>query len=77
MIEWTKRGPWPRPATKRVCRKMFTIDQAADFAGVSTDKIRYWLITRKLEGYDLGGFRIRIDEEELTELLMSLESEHP
>lgn len=60
-----------------VCLKMFTIDQAADFASVSVDKIRGWLLTRKLEQYDLGGGRIRIDELELADLLTSLESARP
>lgn len=60
-----------------VCHKMFTIDQAAHFASVSVDKIRCWLLTRKLEAYDLGGGRIRIDELELADLLTSLESARP
>jgi len=56
---------------------MFTIDQAADFAGVAVTRIRYWLLTRKLEAYDLGGGRIRIDELELADLLTSPDSERP
>jgi excisionase family DNA binding protein len=50
---------------------MFTIDQAADFAGVSVNQIRCWLIARKLDAYDLGGGRVRIDEAELVDFLSS------
>jgi hypothetical protein len=53
-----------RTAVNPICRRLFSIDQAAEFAGVRVQLIRRWIKTRKLEAYALEG-GIRIDESSL------------
>jgi len=63
-------------AAKPVCRRLFTIDQAADFAGVPVQEIYRWIKARKLEAYVLQG-GIRIDELELADCISSLAPKQP
>jgi excisionase family DNA binding protein len=58
-------------AAKPVCRRLFSIDQAADFAGVPVQWIYRWIKARNLEAYVLQG-GIRIDEVELADCVSSL-----
>jgi hypothetical protein len=51
-----------------VCRRLFSIEQAAAFARVPVEQIWNWIMTRKLEAYPLEG-GMRIDEVELADLL--------
>ena len=63
-------------AAKPVCRRLFSIDQAADFAGVPVQEIYRWIKARKLEAYVLQG-GIRIDEVELADCVSSLAPKQP
>jgi excisionase family DNA binding protein len=56
-------------ATLPVCRRLFSVEQAAEFAGVSVEQIWRWVMTGKLEAYRLYAGRVRIDEVELADLL--------
>jgi hypothetical protein len=38
-----------RAAANPICRRLFSIDQAAEFAGEPVQLIRRWIKTRKLE----------------------------
>ena len=62
-----------RPADARcakpVCRRLFSVEQAAEFAGVPVEQIWCWIMTGKLEAYCLYAGRVRIDEVELATLL--------
>ena len=51
-------------------RRLFDIEQAADFARVPVQEIHYQIRTGKLQVYQLGGGRVRIDE---ADLLASIE----
>ena len=53
------------------CWRLFSIQQAADFAGVRVQQIRRWIKIGKLEAYHLDGGRVRIDELELADCLSS------
>jgi Helix-turn-helix domain len=55
-------------AAEPICRRLFTIEQAAEFAGVSVRHIWRWIMTGKLEELLLEG-GTRLDEVELTKLL--------
>jgi excisionase family DNA binding protein len=59
-----------------ICHRLFSIEQAADFAGVPVQVIRCWIRMGKLEAYRLGG-RVRVDEIELVDLLPSPEARQP
>ena len=77
----TRVKPTDRPqraeaAATPICRRLFTIQQAADFAGVPVERICHWIRTRKLEGYVLAG-GIRIDEVELADCISSPASRQP
>lgn len=61
-------GGGPAPPN---CRRLFTIEQAADHAGVPTLMMRHWIGAGKLESYCLEGGRIRIDEIELAAFLQA------
>jgi excisionase family DNA binding protein len=63
-------------AAKPICRKLFTIEQAADFAGVPMRVICRWIKTRKLRAYVLPT-GVRIDEVDLAHLLSCRESKRP
>jgi hypothetical protein len=47
---------------KPICRRLFDLEQAADFAGVPVQAICRWIRMGKLAAYHLGGGRVRIDE---------------
>jgi hypothetical protein len=51
-----------------ICHRLFSIDQAAEFAGVPVRLICNWIMTRKLEAYDLEG-GLRIDEVQLADCI--------
>ena len=53
------------------CWRLFSIQQAADFAGVPVRQILRWIRIGKLEAYRLCGGRVRIDELELADCLSS------
>jgi hypothetical protein len=55
-------------APNPICHRLFTIQEAADFAGVPVQSICCWIKTRKLEPYVLAG-GIRIDELKLAECM--------
>ena len=57
-----------RAASEPICCRLLTIEQAAEFAGVSIRHIWRWIMTGKLEELLLEG-GTRIDEVELTKLL--------
>lgn len=63
----THRACRARPA-EPICRRLFTIEQAAEFAGVTVRQIWRWIMTGKIEELLLEG-GTRIDEVELTKLL--------
>ena len=63
-------------AAEPICRRLFSIQQAADFAGVPAQWIYSWIETRKLEAYVLAG-GIRIDEVELADCISSLAPKQP
>ena len=46
-------------------RRLFDIEQAADFAGLPVGEICYQIRIGKLKVYHLGGGRVRIDEADL------------
>jgi excisionase family DNA binding protein len=52
-----------------VCRRLLSVEQAAEFAGVSVEQIWLWITTGKLKAYRLYAGRVRIDEVELADLL--------
>jgi excisionase family DNA binding protein len=56
------------------CWRLFSIEQAADFAGVPVQQIFRWIRIGKLEAYHLGGGRVRIDEMELADCISSPDS---
>jgi hypothetical protein len=63
---------WPvaaGAAAKRVCHRLFSLEQAAAVARVPVEQIWHWIMTRKLEAYRLTAGRVRIDEFELADLL--------
>ena len=62
-------------AAKPICRRLFGLEQAADFAGVPARVICRWIRMGKLEAYHLGGSRVRIDEVELADLISFPDSE--
>jgi excisionase family DNA binding protein len=64
-------------AAKPICRRLFDIEQAADFAGVPVRVICRWIRMGKLEAYHLGGARVRIEEVELADLIASADSDRP
>ena len=69
---------WPDragTAAKPICRRLFDVGQAADFAGVPVQVICRWIRMGKLEAYHLGGGRFRIDEVELADLISSPDSD--
>ena len=70
---------WPDragTAAKPICRRIFDVGQAADFAGVPVRVICRWIRMGKLEAYHLGGGgRVRIDEVELADLISSADSD--
>jgi hypothetical protein len=57
-----------RAAANPICCRLFSIDQAAEFAGEPVQLICNWIMTRKLEAYDLDG-GLRIDEVELADCI--------
>jgi hypothetical protein len=63
-------------AAEPICRRLFSIHQAADFAEVPVQWIYSWIKTRKLEAYVLAG-GIRIDEVELADCISSLAPKQP
>ena len=63
-------------AAEPICRRLFSIHQAADFAGVPVQWIYSWMKTRKLEACVLAG-GIRIDEVELADCVSSLAPKQP
>jgi hypothetical protein len=63
-------------AVNPICHRLFSIDQAAEFAGVPARLILRWIKTRKLEAYDLEG-GIRIDEVELADCISSWAPKRP
>jgi hypothetical protein len=56
-------------AAKRICHRLFSIEQAADFACMPVERICHWIMIGKLREYRVHRGRIRIDELELTDLL--------
>jgi hypothetical protein len=56
-------------AASPICRRLFSIDQAADFAGVPVLQIGHWIRIGKLQACHLGDGRVRIDEVELADCL--------
>jgi hypothetical protein len=62
-------------AANPICRRLFDLQQAADFAGVPVRVICHWIRMGKLEAYHLGGGRVRIDEVELADRISSLNSD--
>ena len=60
-----------------ICRRLFAIDQAADFAGVPVSQICHWIRIGKLEPYHLGGGRVGIDEVALADCLSAPDSVRP
>jgi len=75
-LEATDRAKDAGAVAPPICRRLFTIEQAADFAGVPVRVICRWIKTRKLETHLLGS-RVRIDEVELADLLTSPDSKRP
>lgn len=70
--------PEDRPFTDPpICRRLFSIDQAADVAERPVHEICRWIRTGKLKAYHLGGGRVRIDEVELAECISSSDSKRP
>jgi hypothetical protein len=65
----TDRPVAARAAGQPVCRRLFSIEQAAAFARVPVEQIWHWIMTRKLKAYRLYYGRVRIDEVELADLL--------
>ena len=63
-------------AAKPICCRLFTIQQAADSAGVPVQWICGWIKMRKLEAYVLAG-GIRIDEVELADCISTPASKQP
>jgi hypothetical protein len=63
-------------AAKRICHRLFTFEQASDFADEPIQQIWRWIITRQLQAYRLTGGD-RIDELELAELLSTRQSNQP
>ena len=59
------------------CRRLFAIDQAADFAAVPVQQICHWIRVGKLAAYHLGGGRVRIDEAELADCLADSRGPQP
>jgi hypothetical protein len=53
-------------AAKSICHRLFSIEQAAEFARVPVQQICHWIMTGELEAYRLHAERIRIDEVEAT-----------
>ena len=77
----TKFKPAEQPkraeaAAGPICRRLLTIQQAADLAGEPAQRICHWIRTRKLEGYVLAGGP-RIDEVELADCISSPASRQP
>jgi hypothetical protein len=64
----TDRVEHANPAADPICRRLFSIEEAADFAEVAVQVIHRWIRMGDLELYDLGGGRVRIDEVELADL---------
>ena len=65
-----------RAVAASICHRLFSIEQAADFAGVPVRVICRWIRMGKLEAYHLGGGgRVRIDEVELADLISSADSD--
>jgi len=60
-----------------ICRRLFSIEQAADFAGVPVQEIWRQIRIGKLKVYHLGGGRVRIDEVGLAERISSADSKRP
>jgi excisionase family DNA binding protein len=56
------------------CWRLFSLQQAADFAGVPVQQILRWIRIGKLEAYHLGGGRVRVDELELADCLSAPDS---
>jgi excisionase family DNA binding protein len=59
------------------CWRLFSIQQAADFAGVPIQQILRWIRIGKLEAYHLGDGRVRVDELELADCLSAPASTWP
>jgi hypothetical protein len=59
-----------------ICRRLFSIKQAADFAGVQVSEICHWIESRGLEAYVLNG-QVRLDEVELANWLLSPDCRRP
>jgi hypothetical protein len=57
-----------RATANPICRRLFSINQAAEVAGEPVQLIRRWIKTGKLEAYDLEG-GIRLDEVELADCI--------
>ena len=72
----TDRADEAGAAVPPICRRLFSIQQAADFAGVPVQWICHWIKTRKLEAYVLAG-GLRVDEVELAGCISSPESKRP
>jgi hypothetical protein len=56
-------------AAQPVCYRLFSVEQAAEFAGAPVEQIWRWIITGKLELHPVYAGRLRIDEVELADLL--------
>ena len=80
MTYHTATLPADRPevgsVTPPICRRLFSINQAADFAAVPVSQICRWIRIGKLEAHRLGG-RVRIDEVELADCLSAPDSMRP
>ena len=61
-----------RAVAASICHRLFSIEQAADFAGVPVRVICRWIRMGKLEACHLGSGRVRIDEVELAVVAMKV-----
>lgn len=55
------------------CRRLFSIEQAAEYAGVLPKWVSHWIRTGRLGAYRGRDRQLRVDEVELKECLASFE----
>jgi excisionase family DNA binding protein len=53
-------------------QRLDTLNNAADFAGVSTKTIRRWIADGRITGYRMGPRLIRVDLDELAAMLQPI-----
>lgn len=65
-----------KSATTTAARRLASISQAADYAAVSTKTIRRRIADGSLTGYKMGTRIIRVDLDELDDLLRVIPTTH-